>query len=183
MQKKFKTNGRYFNIGVFGYLSQQKNQIEAINAVSNLKEKEKYKLYLIGDGNIDEYKSYGKKIGLENQLVFTGFVRDVASYYSALDLILVCSTHEALGRITIEGMLAKKPVIGKRSGATPELIENGKNGLLYDTVPELASKIEYLYKNPEESTRIAKMGQVFAVTNFSSGKSIDALYNEIQRLA
>ena len=115
-------------------------------------------------------------------MIFTGFQEDIGSYYDALDAIVICAKNEALGRITIEGMLSHKPVIGKISGATPELIKDGVTGLLYDTPKKLSQSIEYLFENPTISAKLAKNGAEYAVTNFSSCKSIDKLYKEINRL-
>jgi glycosyltransferase involved in cell wall biosynthesis len=52
----------------------------------------------------------------------------------------MCSVAEGFGRVTAEFMSWGKPVIGRNSGATPEIVEDGLNGLLYDgTVDGLSS--------------------------------------------
>jgi glycosyltransferase involved in cell wall biosynthesis len=79
-------------------------------------------------------------------------------------------------------MLCKKPVIGKKSGATTELIKDGETGLLYDSVNELAEKIAVLYENEEMRNHLALKGNQYAVTNFSSGKSINMLNAVIKNL-
>ncbi|GFP22375.1 hypothetical protein HKBW3S06_01603, partial [Candidatus Hakubella thermalkaliphila] len=64
----------------------------------------------------------------------------------------------AFGRVTVEGMLLKKPVIGARGGATPELIQEDFTGLLYTPGDhkELDKKIRYLIDNPEIARRISE---------------------------
>lgn len=60
------------------------------------------------------------------------------------DVVLICSHWEPFGRVTVEAMLAGKPVIAI-SGATVELIHDGVTGLLYDpgNYSVLANKMRY----------------------------------------
>ena len=59
---------------------------------------------------------------------------------------LTCSRQEAFGRVTVEYLKRGRPVIGTRSGGTPELIEEGVTGLLYEpgNTEELANRIRLL---------------------------------------
>jgi glycosyltransferase involved in cell wall biosynthesis len=126
--------------------------------------------------------NHAESLGVRERIEFTGYTDNVGGYLEKLDVVLVCANNEALGRATIEAMLFGKCVIGKRSGATPELINHNQNGLLYDTVAELARYIDLLYRNPALMNKIAAKAQRSAVTNFSSGKSIRNIYNEFVRL-
>ena len=56
----------------------------------------------------------------------------------------MCSRAEAFGRVTVEAMKLGLPVIGAARGATPELVRDGWNGLLYahGDANELAGKID-----------------------------------------
>jgi hypothetical protein len=85
------------------------------------------------------------------------------------DIVLVCSQNEAFGRITLEAMLLKKPVIGTNAGGTPELIREGVNGLLYTPGEciELAEKIEYFIRHPEKIREFGENGYEFARKNFT----------------
>ncbi len=42
----------------------------------------------------------------------------------------MCSESEAFGRVTVEAMRAGLPVCGTNAGGTPEIIDQGVNGLL-----------------------------------------------------
>src|SRR5205823_11645068 len=114
----------------------------------------------VGEGNL-EYRqrltAMVKRHNLQDRVVFTGFL-DPLPFVQSADIALVCSTCEAFGRVTVEGLLAGKPVIAANSGASPELIQDGFNGLLYKMgdVEELAQRIRYLYEQPDIAKRMAQ---------------------------
>jgi glycosyltransferase involved in cell wall biosynthesis len=58
----------------------------------------------------------------------------------------MCSRSEAFGRVTVEYLRRGRPVIGTRSGGTPELVDDGRTGLLYSPgdTRALANRIELL---------------------------------------
>ncbi len=66
----------------------------------------------------------------DHDVIFAGSRPDVHDAISAADVIVVPSLNEAFGRIIIEAMACSKPVIATNVGGIPEIIENGKNGLL-----------------------------------------------------
>ena len=62
-------------------------------------------------------------LGLEAQVHFAGFRRDLPQLFEALDIVCVPSHNEAFGLTVIEAMAAGKAVIGSDSGAIPELLD------------------------------------------------------------
>ncbi len=67
------------------------------------------------------------------------------------NVVLMCSDNEAFGRVTAEALKAGRPVVGTRSGGTPELISHGVNGLLFSpgSVEELAAALRLLAGDPD----------------------------------
>jgi glycosyltransferase involved in cell wall biosynthesis len=53
----------------------------------------------------------------------------------------MCSRSEAFGRVTIEAMLRKKPVIGYMAGGTSELIEEGVTGFKFKNVDDVLNAL------------------------------------------
>jgi glycosyltransferase involved in cell wall biosynthesis len=99
------------------------------------------------------------------------------------DVVLVCSRREAFGRVTVEGMLAGKPVIGTRIGGTLELIREEFNGLLYTPgdYRELAHKIRYLHENPDEAYRMGKNGREWAQARFSQTRLAQEILSTLRK--
>jgi glycosyltransferase involved in cell wall biosynthesis len=55
---------------------------------------------------------------------------------AAADLIIMPSLSEAFGRILIEAMACEKPVVATNVGGIPEIVEDGKTGLLVPPADE-----------------------------------------------
>jgi glycosyltransferase involved in cell wall biosynthesis len=66
-------------------------------------------------------------------------------------------------------MPAGKPVIGARSGGTPEIVRDETDGLLYEPCnpPDLARKIRFLCEHPEAAARMGASGRERAQSEFS----------------
>lgn len=171
---------------IVGLIRPNKGQMDAVLAVADLvREGIQVKLKIVGDG-IPEYFQQLKQAVIQNEIIkqveFTGFVAGPAPLYKSADIVLVCSRWEAFGRVTVEGMLFKKPVIGVRSGATPELIKEGFNGLLYEpgNHQELAEKIKYLIKYPEEAKQMGENGFREASEKYTIEKCANEVFNIFQ---
>ena len=110
--------------------------------------------------------------GLDNQVKFTGQVEDPGPSVKAADIALVCSRSEAFGRTTVEAMKLGKPVVGARGGATPELIRENFNGLLYapGDYLDLSRKIKFLIDHPEAARQMGENGRRWAGEEFTVGK-------------
>ena len=162
-----------FKCVIVGKISEGKNQEEAIKAVVELVSKGmSIELDIIGDGYaeyIDRLNDIIQKNGIQKSVRFEGYHNNVFAYMCMADVILMCSRCEGLGRVTVEGMLARKPIIGARSGATIELVEDGVRGLLYSPgdYKELANKIQYLHDHPTQARLMGENAQEWAMRNFS----------------
>ncbi len=139
-----------FIISIIGQLSKSKGQHIAIEGFSLfLKHYPNSRLNIIGAGSesyTQSLKSTVHDLNIEQNITFTGLLSDVSDYYRKSACTLVCSPLEAFGRIVIESFYHGTPVIGRNSGALPELIQDGYNGYLFDGSPEdLYLKLESLY--------------------------------------
>ncbi len=82
------------------------------------------------------------------------------SAFRECDIYVMPSRSDAFGISFLEAWVFKKPVIGANIGSTPEVIDNGKNGLLveFDNTEDICSKIVYLLKNKKYAKQIGKAG-------------------------
>ena len=138
-------------IGVVGNIDISKRQDLAISYMPEIiKEFPNSTLHIIGEKECP-YKSYIIKIvqdlNLEKNVIFEGFVRNVEDIYSKFDVLLMCSRSEAFGRVTIEAMLRKKPVIGYKAGGTTELIEEGITGFRFQHVGDVIDALKLLVED------------------------------------
>lgn len=172
------------NIIVVGQVSVSKGQEQAIRACRKLIEKG-YDICLHIVGNIDnnyllkfvpDYRSY-------NWLKLHGQVNNVNEIRKNMDIELVCSKSEAFGRVTIEAMLNKLPVIGSNTAGTAELINDGDTGLLYKNgdIEDLANKILSLINNPDLRKTLVENAYTFA-SEFKIGNTAKEIKMIIQEL-
>ncbi|MBD3305692.1 glycosyltransferase, partial [candidate division KSB3 bacterium] len=85
------------------------------------------------------------------------------------DALVLPSLSEALGRVVIEAMATGTPVIGSRVGGIPELIADGKTGLLVPPGDDaaLAEKMCWVAEHPDEIFQMGRQAYAFATKFFS----------------
>lgn len=136
------------NLLLAGDIKSGKGQLEAIEALKCAREKGLDPGFIIHLAGTEVDTAYANRLrdfieryGLNEAVVFHGFVKDMQSLRRKMDIGLVSSTNEAFGRTMIEGMLSELAMIGRDSGGTSEQVRDGETGLLYDgTVEDLAEK-------------------------------------------
>jgi len=118
------------------------------------------------------------KRGIVDQVRFLGACSDVYDRLKDYHIGLMCSKAEGFGRVTIEYMHAGLAVIASNTGANPELIEHGINGILYEQtkIESLAEKIETLYRNRDLLIDIAVKGQEYAQSTFTNEINAGKIY-------
>jgi glycosyltransferase involved in cell wall biosynthesis len=89
------------------------------------------RFFIIGQGELmDELRALASYLGLNRELVLTGFRSDVGAFYEVADLYVMSSIEEGLGTAVLDALALGKPVVATRAGGLPEIIEDGKTGRL-----------------------------------------------------
>jgi glycosyltransferase involved in cell wall biosynthesis len=116
--------------------------------------------------------SRAEKLHVKGNVIFEGFLSDDALklYYNAADVCVFPSIwQEAFGVVLLEALAYEKPVIASRVGGIPEIIRDGKTGLL--TSPgdsqQLAQAIVRLLNNPAFGKELGANGRKLVETQFS----------------
>lgn len=179
-----------FRCIIVGGVCEGKRQEDAIQALKLLLDNSvNVELVVVGGAEQPRYREYLDQIisqteGLRDHVIFTGEMRDARPFMQTTDVLLMCSRSEAFGRVTIEAMLAGKPVIGAASGATPELVRDGFSGLLYKVgdAGDLAGKIRYLYDNPSIAQGLGENGKHWAHSIFTKERYASELVRVVEGL-
>ena len=166
---------------LIGMLHPNKNQLMAVQAFEQIaKAYSKARLLIVGSGRRiyeKRLKDFCKSKNIENQVHFAGYLPNPKDAYLQSDVVLMCSENEAMGRVTAEAMAYGKPVIGYKSGATPELIEHGKDGFLFENgVSELAKYLKYFLEKPDAINIMGKNGFASAKEKFTIDQYVDKMY-------
>lgn len=133
------TIGRLEKIKGFQYL------IRALPSI--IKEVGSTKLVIAGpDFNYGaKLKKITEETNVQDHVVFYGPINGKEKFeaFSAANIIAVPSLYEGFGMLLLEAMAAGKPLVATNTGAAPEIVQNGKNGILANLgdVEDLAGKI------------------------------------------
>jgi len=125
---------------VFGRLSVEKGQFDAISAFSEiLSDFPGAKLLIVGDGKQRDFlEMQVRERDLARNVIFTGFQEDVKPLMAACDIVLVPSLKEGFGLAAVEAMAMGIPVVASSVGGLPEIVQNEVTGvLIHPVVPEV----------------------------------------------
>lgn len=145
------------------------------------------KLLMAGSGPMrSSLETLASDLGIQQHVVWLGH-RDLLSVFPGVDVFLHTSKGEAFGNVLVEAMACGIPVVATRSGATQEVIEHGRSGLLVDPdnkeVTNMADAIQSLRDNPELRAAISNAGLERA-THFTVEKCVQntlAVYSEVTK--
>ncbi|WP_165922991.1 glycosyltransferase [Sulfurirhabdus autotrophica] len=140
-----------------GYLDSNKNQALSISALGMLKQNgiRSIELLLVGKevelGFQAELEALAERLGVSNQIRFSGFVKNVDPFYTACDVVVLTSKVEGLPMCLIEAMRAGRAVVSTRVGGVPELVVEGETGWLLCSSgsEELAQIFRHLLERKE----------------------------------
>ncbi|MBI5015082.1 MAG: glycosyltransferase family 4 protein [Deltaproteobacteria bacterium] len=173
-------------VGTIGALVDHKGQRYLVEAAALvLRERPEARFAIVGEGELRaDLEARAEVLGLGDRLLFTGFRRDVPAVLDALDLFVLPSHLEGLGTIVLDALAAGKPVVGTRAGGIPEMIEDGRHGLLVPPrdPPALAAAVLRLLGDPELGRRLAAEGRTRALGSFSADAMVEgnlAVYREL----
>jgi len=119
-------------VGSVGRLSEAKGHKYLLRAVALLRQRyPELRVMIVGGGEkLPCLLSEAEQLGIASHVMFAGYRKDVDVVLAALDLYVQPSLEEGLGLAVMEAMAARVPVVGTRVGGIPELIEDGRTGLL-----------------------------------------------------
>lgn len=117
-----------------GRLMPQKNYALLLNAFAEVCSwNNDYTLHIYGQGNLEhDLRLLSKELGIDNRVVFEGFVLDVHERIKNADIYVMTSDFEGLPNALMEAMAMGFPVISTDcpAGGPRMLITNEQNGLL-----------------------------------------------------
>ena len=178
-------------VGVVTRITPEKGIHFLVRAMHELKGEVDVRLLIVGGPYFQkdvEYmetlKQEAVDLGVEDSVIFTGFLSDTRIVTSLLDIVLVPSIiPEACPRTIIEAMAVGKPVIATPLGGSKELV-TPETGLLVppEDASAVAEAIATLVSDRERLTAMGKAARSRAVELFSSEKNTtltEAVYTEL----
>jgi phosphatidylinositol alpha-1,6-mannosyltransferase len=166
-----------------GRLIERKGQHHLIDAVKQLAEEAiDVRLDLVGTGDArSSYEAQVSRLGLGDRVRFLGYVpRDeISQHYAAAHVFVLPSYNEGMSVALLEAMASGLAVLVTPTGGTPELVETGVNGLVFDwaDVERLASHLRRL---AQDRLLVRRMGEASSLRAQSfSWEAAAQLYLEV----
>jgi glycosyltransferase involved in cell wall biosynthesis len=170
-------------IGTIGRLSIQKAPLDFVTAAKIvLQQQPNLQFIMVGDGPLAS--EVRQAIGDEQRIKVLGYRDDVPEILSILDLFVLSSLWEGLGRALTEAMIMGVPVTATAVDGVPELVTHRQTGLLSPPGDplRLAENIIWLLEHPEEALRMRRSARNRVVPAFSADRmveQIEALYERL----
>lgn len=108
------------------------------------------KLIILGEGALEtKLKDQVHHYGLTHDVIFAGFVPQASHYMNAFDCFVLSSVQEAFGRVLLEAMIAKLPIIATEVNGIPEVM--GDTGKLIKPRDPIAlmTAMNQIYETPK----------------------------------
>jgi len=175
-----------FCIGNVAAFVPEKGHVLLIRALADLRAKYPQSALLLPGEGPEKTKLHEvmRELRVDGAVKFPGFVSDIESVYAATDLFVFPSHEEPLGSALLSAMAHGLPVVAVARGGIPEVVEDGKNGLLVKehNPSALAAAIARLLSNPAEARRLGEGARETIASRFSADQMVDATLNLYERL-
>jgi glycosyltransferase involved in cell wall biosynthesis len=103
-------------------------------------------------------KAYARELGVEDAVRFLGFVSPVQSALENAAIVVVPSLGEGFGMVALEAMERARPVVASAVGGLPEIVADGKTGLVVPPT-DAEALAEAIVALAGDLSRAAAMGQ------------------------
>ena len=183
-RKELNLDSNHLLLGSVGRLSNQKDPITMIEAFCIvIKRFPSAHLTLVGDGELrDEILIKINQLQLNGRVHLTGNKNDPWKIYHSLDLFIMSSIYEGLGRSITEALSCGVPVVCTSVEGVPEIVRDNETGILVPPKDPgaLATGIINSLNDMDNAKKMAEEGRKFVNENFDVNKmvdDIDSLYD------
>ena len=173
----------FANVGQFVPWKKQNNFLKASSLASQYIPKSRFAL--IGDdifGRDSDYKSsilnYVEDSPIKERIEFWGWQDDMKNLWPKIDCLVHCAECEPFGRVIIEAMAHKIPVIAINSCGPGEIIENGNTGILVQPgdIAGFSDAMKVIFQNNQYAQKLAYAGYQKVTSSFTAKKTAEKIH-------
>lgn len=120
-----------------------------------------------------------KEAGIEDNVRFTGYQPDPASFVNMMRLVIHASVQpEPFGMVVLEAMAQRKAVIGSRAGGIIEIVVEGETGYTFPPGDSdlLAARITELLSNSDKARQMGEAGYKRLMASFTLQRYMDDIH-------
>ena len=173
-----RVTSRPFRLLFTGRLVERKGVDVLLRAIARLGATRDVRLAVVGDGPLrPALAEQAAALGIADRVELTGFVptAELTRRLEECDALVLPAVQDAkgdvegLGVVLIEALLHSRPVIASDSGGIPDIVVDGRSGLLVPPGDEgaLAGAIARLMDDPALAARLAEDGRTLVAERFS----------------
>jgi glycosyltransferase involved in cell wall biosynthesis len=184
-KKSLGLNPKGLVVGTVGWLLPIKGPMYLLKAMARIWHMHPdISLVFVGKGELEEaLRAEAFRRGVSDKVTFLGWRDDVPEIMQIIDVFVLPSLNEGMGRVLVEAMAAGKAIVASDTGGIPDLIKHGHNGLLVPPKDpnRLAEAIIILLKDTHRRQEMGENGKLLAkrYSAESMVKKIDTLYEEL----
>jgi glycosyltransferase involved in cell wall biosynthesis len=140
-----------------------------------------WQFLLVGDGK--DREAFERETAELDNVHFEGFVDNVGDYLAAFDVFVFPSVQEAVGSTLLDAMQAGLPIVASRTGGIPEIIHDGRNGVLIEPrdANGFYAAVDVLLEDTTERVRLRANNLADAEMHTAArmAKAYEAIYRDI----
>jgi len=143
-------------------------------------------LDVVGAGRVDDahLKRMASELGLADRVNWLPLLSqtELADVYRRATVLVIPARDEGLGLTAVEALLSETPVVAFASGGVPDIVLDGRTGLLVPVGDEalLAGALDRLLADTELQRRFGRDGRSYAVRTFGT-KAVAETYARLYR--
>lgn len=177
---------KQFTIGVVARLHHEKGIEYLLKAVAIAKETvPQIRLVVVGEGPERRRLEWlAKKLDIDTQTHFTGFMPDVYPWLLGMDIfVLPSAVREPFGMVLAQAMSCRLPCISTTIGGIPEVVADGQTGFLVPPADAraIAEKIIHLYFHQDVRLAMGRAGYDRVQQLFTEQRMLQDLRETLQR--
>jgi glycosyltransferase involved in cell wall biosynthesis len=142
-------------------------------------------LLIVGDGvRLPAVRERIRELGIGESVLVMGERHDVPTILAAMDVFCLPSEMEGMPMTVLEAMAAGLPVVASDVGGIPEVVEDGRTGLMVPAraAGELEAALLALAGDPERAREMGRLGRERLLKEFSLDQALTA-YEGVYRAA
>jgi L-malate glycosyltransferase len=166
-------------IGAAGRLVRLKGHADLLRAAALLRPRwPALRVEIAGEGvERPALQDEARRLGVEGQVTFLGWQTDMGAALARWDVLVQPSLDEGFGLAVLEAMAAGLPVVASRVGGLPEVVQEGRTGLLVAPADPsgLAAALESLLRDPDLGRTMGAAGQERARAHFPVERMVTSI--------
>jgi glycosyltransferase involved in cell wall biosynthesis len=173
-------------VGTVARLHRQKGIVYLLRAAPRILEAvPKTRIVVVGEGPLDgKLRKRAAVLGLEGRLIFLGERENARSVMSRFDVFVLASLWEGLPFVLVEAASLGKPIVATAVDGVPEIIDDGKTGLLVrpGDADALAGAVISLLSDKPRAAEMAAAARALVLPRFPLHRTIEQHHNLYLRL-